>query len=103
MKRLKRMSFTNTHSVFLSAAGRAASITQRTIAPFVQRMGKTITRKPTFDADKAVWQQQQRMSLEETRARDEQDMFDAQMMNVPSRQLTHQQRDREVSEQGESA
>jgi hypothetical protein len=66
-------------------------------------MGKTITRKPTFDADKTVWQQQQRMSLEDMRARDEQDMFDAQMMNVPRRSSSHQQRDRGVGEEGGSA
>jgi hypothetical protein len=89
MKRRKRSSF------FLSAAARAASITQNTIAPFMERAKKTVTRKPTFEPDKSAWQQQQRMPLDEMKAQDEQDMFDAQMAERVSQ---YSQRNRKTEE-----
>jgi hypothetical protein len=42
------------------------------------------------------------MSLDEMRAKDEQDMFDARIVSVPWRSSTQRQRDRAVGEEGEA-
>jgi hypothetical protein len=92
MKRRKRMSLRNTRPFFYwAAAGRvAASIAQNTVAPLIERLGKTGARTPACDADKPASRQRPRHEMQ---AQDEQDMFDAQTVNMPRHSPAHQQSD----------
>lgn len=101
MKRRKRMSLPSAGS-FLSAAGRtAASITANTVAPLMERLGKTVARKPRRAPDEATW----RISRDEItrqKAQDECEMFDAQRVNLPNDSFTHQWDDQPVDPAGGS-
>ena len=90
MKRRKQTPFRNTRPFFFwAAAGRvAASIAGNTVAPLIERLGKTGARTPACDADKPAWRQRPR---DELQAQDEQDMFDAQTVNMPRHSSAHQQ------------
>jgi hypothetical protein len=104
MKRRKLMPFRNTRSLFVWAAARraAASIAQNTVAPLMERLGKTGARTCACDADKPAWRQRSR---DEMQAQDEQDMFDAQTVNLPSGSSRHQQtnaRDQPLDSVGET-
>ena len=87
-----RMPFPRTRSLFLlSAASRmAASITANTIAPLMQRLGNTVARRARSAPERPAWRPGKRMSWEEMKAQDEQDMFDAQMPKLPMRSSTQQ-------------
>ena len=85
MKQRKRMSFSRTPSFLLSAADGALSRAPNTIARLMERFGKIVARKPRRGADVQAWRQQHRMSLDEIKAQDEQEMFDTQMTDAPSR------------------
>ena len=88
MKHRKLMPFRNTRSLFFwVAAGRsAASIEQNTVAPLIERLGKTGARMPACDPDKPTWRQRPR---DEMQAQDEQEMFDAETVKMPRDSSTH--------------
>ena len=88
MKRRKQMPFGNTRPFFFWAAASraAASIAQHTVAPLIERLGKTGARTPACDPDKPTWRQRPR---DEMQAQDEQEMFDAETVKMPRDSSTH--------------